>query len=93
MLTLACTLFPRIIRRLRPVALTFIASALVLVLDNINAIFFLLRNDTAKMVFDEYRIATAQVRTRPLCIGVSVCGAWLCEACGLAGVHGQVARV
>jgi hypothetical protein len=37
-LTAVCTLFPRIIPRLRPVALTFLASALVLVMDNINAI-------------------------------------------------------
>ncbi|KAG2490319.1 hypothetical protein HYH03_011274 [Edaphochlamys debaryana] len=60
LLTATCTIFPSIIRRLRPVALTFIASAFVLVMDNINAIFFLLRNDTAKAVYDDYRIATAQ---------------------------------
>eukprot|EP00198_Chlamydomonas_reinhardtii_P014050 XP_001703387.1 low-CO2-inducible membrane protein [Chlamydomonas reinhardtii] len=60
LLTAACTVFPSIIKRMRPVALTFIASALVLVMDNINAIFFLLRNETAKAVFDDYRIATAQ---------------------------------
>ncbi|KAG2440375.1 hypothetical protein HXX76_004481 [Chlamydomonas incerta] len=60
LLTATCTVFPSIIKRMRPVALTFIASALVLVMDNINAIFFLLRNETAKMVFGDYRIATAQ---------------------------------
>ncbi|KAG2490321.1 hypothetical protein HYH03_011272 [Edaphochlamys debaryana] len=60
LLTATCTIFPSIIRRLRPVALTFIASAFVLVMNNINAIFFLLRNDTAKAVYDDYRIATAQ---------------------------------
>jgi hypothetical protein len=38
LITAACTLFPAIIPRVRPVALTFIASALVLVMDNINAI-------------------------------------------------------
>lgn len=60
-LTLACTVFPRsVLPRLRPVALTFIASALVLVMDNVNALFYLLRSDLAKTVFDEYRIATAQ---------------------------------
>lgn len=59
-LTLALTVFPSLIPRLRPVALTFLASAWVLVFDNINAIFYLLRNDTAKAVFGEYRIATAQ---------------------------------
>lgn len=32
----------------------------VLVMDNVNALFFLLRNDTAKLVYEEYRIATAQ---------------------------------
>lgn len=36
LLTAACTVFPSIIKRMRPVALTFIASALVLVMDNIN---------------------------------------------------------
>ncbi|KAG2455140.1 hypothetical protein HYH02_000959 [Chlamydomonas schloesseri] len=60
LLTATCTVFPSIIKRVRPVALTFIAAALVLVMDNINAIFFLLRDDTAKAVFDDYRIATAQ---------------------------------
>uniref|UniRef100_A0A7S2QUA5 Uncharacterized protein n=1 Tax=Chlamydomonas chlamydogama TaxID=225041 RepID=A0A7S2QUA5_9CHLO len=60
LLTAALTLFPALIPRLRPVALTFIATALVLVMDNVNALSFLLRNDTAKQVFEEYRIATAQ---------------------------------
>lgn len=59
-LTAFLTLKPSYIPRLKPVALTFLASALVLVMDNVNALFFLLRNDTAKAVFDEYRIATAQ---------------------------------
>jgi hypothetical protein len=57
--SLAATAFPSILHRLRPVALTFIASALVLVMDNINALFFLIKNDTAKAVFDEYRINVA----------------------------------
>ncbi len=60
--TAAITLFPALIPRVRPVALTFIAAAFVLVMDNINALFFLLRNDTAMSVFDGYRIKTAQVR-------------------------------
>lgn len=59
-LTAALTIFPQMIERVRPVALTFLASALVLVMDNINCVFFLLRNDSAKLVFQEYRIATAQ---------------------------------
>lgn len=37
-LTAFLTLFPKFIPRVRPVALTFLASALVLVMDNINAI-------------------------------------------------------
>jgi hypothetical protein len=60
LLTATCTLFPSIIPRMKPVALTFIASALVLVMDNINALFFLLRNETAMTVFEGYRIQTAQ---------------------------------
>ena len=67
LLTATCTVFPSIIPRLRPVALTFIASALVLVMDNINAIFFLLRNDVAMQVFEGYRIKTAQVRGAVRC--------------------------
>ena len=63
-LTLVPTLFPSILPRMRPVALTFMASALVLVMDNINALWFLLRNDTAKLVFEEYRIQVAQVRIK-----------------------------
>lgn len=59
-LTAILTLFPSLIERARPVALTFLATALVLVMDNINSVSFLLRNDTAKMAFEEYRIATAQ---------------------------------
>lgn len=39
LLTAAATIFPaRLLHRIRPVALTFMASALVLVMDNINAI-------------------------------------------------------
>eukprot|EP00899_Mesostigma_viride_P013073 jgi/Mesvir1/21767/Mv04169-RA.2 len=60
LITATCTLFPKILTRVRPVALTLMSTALVLVFDNINGIFFLLRNDTAKAVFEEYRIATAQ---------------------------------
>ncbi|PNH08109.1 hypothetical protein TSOC_005369 [Tetrabaena socialis] len=60
LITASITVFPAAIHRVRPVALTFIASALVLVLDNINGIWFLLRSDLAKAVFDDYRIATAQ---------------------------------
>lgn len=59
-MTAICTLFPKLIPRVRPVALTFLASALVLVMDNINAISFLLRNETAKAVFQQHRIETAQ---------------------------------
>jgi hypothetical protein len=59
-ITAFLTLFPRHIPRGRIVALTFLASAFVLVMDNINAIWFLLRNDTALMVYQEYRIQTAQ---------------------------------
>jgi len=59
-ITAALTVFPSLIPRVRPVALTFLASALVLVMDNINAIWFLLRNDVAKLVFGAYRIKTAQ---------------------------------
>jgi hypothetical protein len=58
--TAAITLFPALIPRVRPVALTFIAAALVLVMDNINALYFLLRNDTAMAVFDDYRIKMTQ---------------------------------
>lgn len=97
MITLACTLFPSVIRRVRPVALTFLATALVLVMDNINALFFLLRNDTAKLVFDEYRIATAQVRAHALrrgfivfaaCLGKGLVCAGLSEEFGLALRYG-----
>eukprot|EP00798_Chlamydomonas_sp_ICE-L_P009460 gene9460-32445_t len=59
-ITAGLTLFPAFIPRGRPVALAFLSSALVLVMDNVNALFFLLRNDTAKAVFEEYRIETAQ---------------------------------
>jgi hypothetical protein len=59
-LTAGLTLFPSAIERARPVALTFLAAAFVLVMDNVNAVFYLLRNDTAKYVFDAYRIETAQ---------------------------------
>jgi hypothetical protein len=45
----------------------------VLVMDNINAIFYLLRNETAKDVFQEYRIQTAQV-----CAGLSGALLWAC---------------
>lgn len=58
--TAVATMFPSIIRKVRPVALTFIAAALVLVMDNINAIFYLIRSDLANTVFDDYRINTAQ---------------------------------
>jgi hypothetical protein len=59
-ITLFCTVYPAHIPRVKPVALCFIASALVLVMDNVNALFYLIRNDTAKAVFDEYRIVCAQ---------------------------------
>ncbi|KAG1677607.1 hypothetical protein FOA52_010388 [Chlamydomonas sp. UWO 241] len=59
-ITAVLTLFPAFIPRGRIVALTFLATALVLVMDNVNALFFLLRNPTAIAVFEEYRIATAQ---------------------------------
>lgn len=60
LLTAACTVFPSIIPRMRPVALTFLASAMVLVMDNINAIFFLLRSDLAKTVYTARAIEVAQ---------------------------------
>jgi hypothetical protein len=68
-ITLFCTVFPKHIARVKPVALTFIASALVLVMDNVNALFFLLRNDTAKAVFDEHRIVCAQAGLMMVGIG------------------------
>eukprot|EP00197_Chlamydomonas_leiostraca_P004576 CAMPEP_0202863864 /NCGR_PEP_ID=MMETSP1391-20130828/4325_1 /ASSEMBLY_ACC=CAM_ASM_000867 /TAXON_ID=1034604 /ORGANISM="Chlamydomonas leiostraca, Strain SAG 11-49" /LENGTH=194 /DNA_ID=CAMNT_0049543539 /DNA_START=117 /DNA_END=701 /DNA_ORIENTATION=- len=60
LLTATCTVFPAIIPRLRPVALTFIAAALVLVMDNVNAVFFLLRLDLAKTVYGATAIQVAQ---------------------------------
>mmetsp|Transcript_19867 Transcript_19867/g.59018 ORF Transcript_19867/g.59018 Transcript_19867/m.59018 type:complete len:197 (-) Transcript_19867:321-911(-) len=59
-LTLALTIFPSLIERVRPIALTFLATALVLIMDNVNSLSFLLRDDIAKEVFEEYRIACAQ---------------------------------
>lgn len=71
-LTAFLTIFPRFIPRARPVALTFLASALVLVMDNINAIWWLLRNDLAKTLFHEHRIATAQAGLLMVGIGNSL---------------------
>jgi hypothetical protein len=59
-LTAYCTLVPAAIPRMKIVCLAFLASALPLVMDNINSLFFLLRSDTAKSVFDYDRIACAQ---------------------------------
>lgn len=56
LLTAPGVLFPRIIERVRPAALTFLGSALVIVLDNINSVLFLSRSELAKTVFEETRI-------------------------------------
>mmetsp|Transcript_29775 Transcript_29775/g.50001 ORF Transcript_29775/g.50001 Transcript_29775/m.50001 type:complete len:198 (-) Transcript_29775:288-881(-) len=56
LLTAPCVLFPRFIERVRPMALTFLAAALVLVMDNINSVIFLRRSELAKAVFGEQRI-------------------------------------
>eukprot|EP00798_Chlamydomonas_sp_ICE-L_P007114 gene7114-218_t len=68
-ITAAITAFPSQISHWRPVALTFLSTALVLVMDNVNALFFLLRNDIAKLVFEEHRIATAQAGLMMVGIG------------------------
>mmetsp|Transcript_41894 Transcript_41894/g.133716 ORF Transcript_41894/g.133716 Transcript_41894/m.133716 type:complete len:112 (-) Transcript_41894:138-473(-) len=56
LMTAPLVVFPQFIERVRPMALTFLASAMVIVMDNINTVSFLLRNDIAKMVFQEFRI-------------------------------------
>ena len=61
LLTLGATLYPPAIARVRPVALSLLSSALVLVMDNINAVFYLLRNDLAMTLFGPERIKLTQV--------------------------------
>jgi len=51
---------PASIPRMKIVCLAFLASALPLVMDNINSLWFLIRSETANMVFDYHRIACAQ---------------------------------
>ncbi len=61
-LLLFCVLLPAgIAPRLRRPALTLLAAAFVLVMDNINAVLYLTRLDLAKTVFDGYRINVALV--------------------------------
>mmetsp|Transcript_25984 Transcript_25984/g.64944 ORF Transcript_25984/g.64944 Transcript_25984/m.64944 type:complete len:197 (+) Transcript_25984:111-701(+) len=67
--TAICTLFPALIQRMRPVALAFLSSALVLVMDNINAVAFLLRDATAVAVFEKTPIATTQAGLILVAIG------------------------
>ena len=68
-LTALCSVNPAMIPRMKPVCLTFMASAFVLVMDNVNSLFFLLRSDTAKSVFGEHRIACAQAGLMMVGIG------------------------
>lgn len=57
--TALLTIKPSLIARARPVALTFLASALSLVMDNTNSLSKLNRDDRAKSALDDYRINTA----------------------------------
>merc|ERR1719446_876156 len=57
--TALLTIKPSFIARARPVALTFLASALSLVMDNTNSLSKLNRDDNAKFYLDDYRINTA----------------------------------
>lgn len=57
-LTALLTLMPKHIARGKAVALPLLASALPLVMDNMNSLNFLVRNDVAKSIFIEERLKT-----------------------------------
>jgi len=57
--TALLTIKPSFIARARPVALTFLASALSLVMDNTNSLAKLNRDAGAMSTLDDYRINTA----------------------------------
>lgn len=57
--TALLTIKPSFIARARPVALTFLASALSLVMDNTNSLSKLNRDADAMSALDDYRINTA----------------------------------
>ena len=57
--TALLTIKPSFIARARPVALTFLASALSLVMDNTNSLSKLNRDADAMRALDDYRINTA----------------------------------
>ena len=59
LLTAFLTIKPSFIVRARPVALTFLASALSLVMDNTNSLSKLNRDADAMAGLDDYRINTA----------------------------------
>lgn len=59
LLTALLTIKPSFIVRARPVALTFLASALSLVMDNTNSLSKLNRDAGAMDALDDYRINTA----------------------------------
>lgn len=58
-ITAVCTLKPASIPRMKVVCLALLASALPLVMDNINAFWFLLRDYTANSHWHYHRIACA----------------------------------